>query len=114
MSLMAWVRHHLSNIGYVILAVSMIFAVARLEANDNHIQDLRRQRIEDVAHTDNQICEEMNSLKRGVQDALRLVATVRQREGTLTGERIATYRHILQRFQPIDCNKLPSQRPFEE
>ncbi len=78
--------------------------------NIQHIQELREQRVKEQARTDLALCESINAERDILSDLLNSVVT-NATDGQ--ARRAEFFADALQRLEPSDCSKLPSQRPFQ-
>ncbi len=101
---------------YVLIVIAAVYGFFTIGQNFDQIEILTEQRVEDLAEADRLVCEANNK-----QDLLlsELVSGLAGGSRTAPGESPAEFRReqkfllkAVEDLRPVDCNALPSQRPF--
>jgi hypothetical protein len=102
---------------YVLIVAGAVFGFFSVGENFDRISMLAEQRIEDQAETDRLVCEANNDQDALLSNLISGLTANGQPDAGESQEDFSRDRRLLleavEDLQPVDCDALPSQRPFE-
>lgn len=123
---------HKGTVAFVILAVGGFIGFLRIDSAFERLDKLREDRYQDVSRTDFEACRRLNFQddrdRSQDNELLGLVEAALDPSGAFRREAPKSQRRLKERVdapphlpnhgqftkKPIDCTKLPSQRPFKK
>jgi hypothetical protein len=110
-------------LAYLVLAAATTFALWSMHQTIDQVEELRQARVEDQQRVEVLLCGRQNLLFNVLrEDAEGRLAQIRRvlRDETAPGvdrreleESMARLEAFINQLQPLDCQELPNQRPFE-
>jgi len=110
-----WIPRWQLLTAYGLIVVAAVVGFVRTERNFMDIDQLRRERVLDLATADRRLCERVNASDRVLIGIIEGVRTLPPRSGDSPErlrERDMLLRQAIDRLRPVNCAALPSQRPF--